>query len=67
MASLDMARGEDQKYMDLMAEDGIEVIVPDEDQLARIAKLAREQVWPVMDDVIGKDLMDMMREKAGLM
>jgi len=67
LASLDLAHGEDQKYMDLMSEAGIKVIVPTDEQLARIATVAREQVWPVMDEVIGKDLMDIMREKAGLM
>lgn len=66
LASLDLARGDDQKYMDLMSEAGIKVIVPSDEQLADIAKLAREQVWPVMDDVIGSDLMDIMRDKAGL-
>lgn len=67
LASLEMARGDDQKYMDLMSEAGIEIIVPTDEQLADIAKVAREQVWPVMDEVIGKDLMDIMRGKAGLM
>ncbi|MEM6462013.1 MAG: TRAP transporter substrate-binding protein DctP [Pseudomonadota bacterium] len=66
-ASLDMARGEDKKYMDLMSEAGITVIVPTDEQLETIATLARQQVWPVMDDVIGKDIMDVMRQKAGLM
>lgn len=66
LASLELARGDDQKYMDLMAENGIDVIVPDDEQLAVIARIAREQVWPVMDEVIGADLMDMMREKAGI-
>ena len=66
LASLDLARGDDQKYMDLIAEAGINVIVPNAKQLANIAKVVRDQVWPVMDEVIGKDLMDIMREKAGL-
>lgn len=66
LASLDLARGDDQKYMDLMTEAGINVIVPNAEQLANIAKVVRDQVWPVMDEVIGKDLMDIMREKAGL-
>lgn len=66
LASLELARGNDQKYMDLMSEAGIKVIVPTDEQLGAIAEVAREQVWPVMDDVIGKDLMDIMRQKAGL-
>ena len=67
LASLDMARGEDEKYMKLMSEAGIKIVLPSDEQLANIAKVARERVWPVMDEIIGEDLMNIMRKKAGLL
>lgn len=66
--SLELARAEDRKYMDQMAaEEGIQVLVPTEGQLTEIATAVRMSVWPLMDDVIGEDIMNMMRERAGIL
>lgn len=65
--SFTSAMAEDQKYRDSLAEAGIKVIMPTDEQLAVIAKKVRENVWPAMDKVIGKEIMDVMRKHAGLM
>ncbi len=64
--SFSLAKNDDETYMEKMKEEGIEVLVPDEEQLKKIADKVRGEVWPLMDDVIGKEIMDMMRERTGL-
>ena len=66
LQSFEEARNEDAKYMKMMSDAGIKVIVPTDEQLAKISTMARQQVWPVMDDIIGKEIMDEMRKRAGL-
>jgi len=66
LQSFDEARNEDEKYMNMMSEAGIKVIVPTDEQLEKISTMARQQVWPVMDDIIGKEIMDEMRQHVGL-
>lgn len=65
--SFSTAMEEDQKYRDSLEEAGIKVVTPTDEQLAVIAKKVRENVWPAMDKVIGKDIMDIMRKHAGLL
>ncbi|MCG8616908.1 MAG: TRAP transporter substrate-binding protein DctP [Desulfobacterales bacterium] len=60
------AMAEDQQFRDKLAGAGIRVIQPDDAQLEVLAKKVRTTVWPAMDKVIGKDIMDVMRQKAGL-
>ena len=52
-----IARGEEEEneYMDLMTEYGIEVIKPDPSILADWAKKCREEVWPQLKESIGND------------
>jgi hypothetical protein len=52
--------------MKMMSDAGIKVIVPTDEQLTKIATMARKQVWPVMEDIIGKEIMNQMRKHAGL-
>lgn len=66
LKSFEEASNEDAKYMKLMSDAGIMVIIPTDEQLAKISTMARQKVWPVMDDVIGKEIMDEMRKRAGL-
>jgi TRAP-type C4-dicarboxylate transport system substrate-binding protein len=65
--SFDLAIAEDQHYRDALAEAGIKVIVPTDEQLQKLAKKVRATVWPAMDKVIGKEVMDVMRQHAGLL
>lgn len=66
LAALDTAKGEDDKYMAEMEAAGITVIRPTDEQLANVASVVRQEAWPVMEDVIGTEIMALMREKAGL-
>ena len=66
LAALDAAKGEDEKYMAEMEAAGITVIVPTDEQLASVAAVVRQEVWPVMENVIGPEIMALMREKAGI-
>lgn len=66
LKSFEEASNEDARYMKLMADAGIQVVVPTDEQLAIIATMARKQVWPAMDNIIGKKIMDEMRKHAGL-
>lgn len=65
--SFSSAIAEDQKYCDELSGAGIRVIQPTDAQLEVLAKKVRETVWPAMDSVIGKDIMDVMRKQAGLL
>ena len=65
--SFTSAMAEDEKYRESLAGAGIKVIMPTDEQLAVIAKKVRQNVWPAMDKVIGKDIMDIMRKHAGLL
>ncbi|MCP3891616.1 MAG: hypothetical protein GY702_22525 [Desulfobulbaceae bacterium] len=61
------AMEEDQHYSEALTEAGIKVVQPTDEQLKVLAKKVRETVWPAMDKVIGKEIMDVMREHAGLL
>lgn len=65
--SFKSAMAEDQQYRDQLAGAGIKVIQPTEAQLEVLAKKVRKTVWPAMDKVIGKEIMDIMRKQAGLL
>ncbi len=64
--SFSMAMEEDQKYRDMMEGQGIKIIMPTDDQLKIIADKVRLNVWPDMDKVIGKEIMDIMRKNSGV-
>lgn len=48
----------DQEAMDAMTEKGIEVIVPTDDEFKTIMAHFKENVWPALEETIGKDEMD---------
>ena len=57
---------EDQDYRDKMREYGMKVIVPSDAQLKIFARKVRAVVWPELDKVVGKSLMDICRKHAGM-
>jgi TRAP-type C4-dicarboxylate transport system substrate-binding protein len=57
---------EDQEYRDKMKDYGMKVIVPSDDQLKAFAQKVRTVVWPELDQVVGKSLMDICRKHAGM-
>ncbi|MBN1547568.1 MAG: TRAP transporter substrate-binding protein DctP [Syntrophaceae bacterium] len=65
-ASFVQARNEDEKYIEMMKAAGINVIIPTDEQLGNISKIIRSKVWPVMDPIIGKKIMDEVRKNSGI-
>ncbi len=53
--------------MKKMEEAGIRIIMPTDEQLAKIAAKVRKNTWPIMESIIGKEIMDkVLTELAAL-
>lgn len=57
-ASFEIAEQEDRKYLDLLKNQGIEVVEFTADELDAIAKDVRANVWPQLTDKYPQELMD---------
>jgi len=53
-----VAEEEEQAYMQLLKDSGVEVITFTNEELANFAKKIREDVWPQIKEGIGQELMD---------
>ncbi|MFV0243626.1 MAG: TRAP transporter substrate-binding protein DctP [Qingshengfaniella sp.] len=60
------AQALDQFYVDLARKAGIQYIELPDETIAEFAKVVREKVWPVMEDKLGKEIMDTIRANASL-
>ena len=60
--SFDIAAADDQKYMDLMKNMGIEIIEFSDEERAAMAKDIRENVWPELSKNLGQDYVDKILE-----
>ena len=60
----DAAQAIDQSYVEKAKEAGMEYIEPTEDEIRAIAKVVRENVWPVMEQEVGEEIMNTIRENA---
>lgn len=58
------AKAQDQMYVEKAKEAGMEYIEPSQSELEALAKKARAEVWPLMEDEIGSEIMDKIRENA---
>ncbi|WP_417503732.1 TRAP transporter substrate-binding protein DctP [Marinomonas gallaica] len=58
------AKEQDDHYIAEAQKAGMEYFEPSDEQIREFAKAAREQVWPLMDDEIGSEIMDVIRENA---
>lgn len=63
-ARFETAREEDEHYIGLAQQSGIEYILPSDEQLAALAAEVRSVVWPQMDAEIGAEIMDLVRARA---
>lgn len=63
--AFDQAKERDQSYIDQAKAAGMEYVEPTPEQLAGMAKHVREQVWPLMEERIGSEIMDTIRANAG--
>lgn len=57
-------RKRDQMYVEKAKEAGMEYLEPSPEQLNALAKKVRAEVWPLMEERVGKDIVDAMRENA---
>lgn len=58
------AKEQDDHYIAEAQKAGMEYFEPSDEQIREFAKAAREQVWPLMDEEIGSEIMDVIRENA---
>ncbi|MEQ8291273.1 MAG: TRAP transporter substrate-binding protein DctP [Roseovarius sp.] len=63
--AFEQAQERDQYYIEQAKEAGMEYIEPSDEELAAMAKKVREKVWPLMEERIGSEIMDTIRENAG--
>lgn len=63
-ARFEAARAEDQHYVDLAVESGMEYFELTDEQLGPIAAKVRAEVWPQMEPDVGKDIMDLIRAQV---
>lgn len=57
---------EDEEYREEMEEFGLKVIIPTEEELRNFAEVVRTEVWPELEPLMGKSLIDYCREQVGL-
>lgn len=62
--AFEQAQERDQYYIEQAKKAGMEYIEPSEAQLAEMAKKVRAEVWPLMEERIGSEIMDTIRENA---
>ncbi|KZY32624.1 C4-dicarboxylate ABC transporter substrate-binding protein [Roseovarius sp. HI0049] len=63
--AFEQAQERDQYYIDQAKQAGMEYIEPSDEELAEMARKVREKVWPLMEERIGSEIMDTIRENAG--
>lgn len=54
----------DQSYVRKAEEAGMEYIEPSEEQLKAMAKRVRSEVWPLLEERVGSEIMNTIRENA---
>lgn len=58
------ARALDQSYVEKAQEAGMTYIEPSEEEIKEMARAVRSKVWPLMEERVGKDIMDVIRANA---
>jgi len=62
----DFFLSEDEEYRKKMEEFGLKIIIPTEEELEAFADAIRKDVWPELDQYMGKALVDICREHVGI-
>ena len=57
---------EDEEYRKKLKDFGLKVLVPTDAELKAFAKAIREDVWPKMEPLMGKTLVDKCRQAVGM-
>ena len=60
------ARKEDQHWIKTAQENGMQYIVPDPDEMNAWIKKVRTEVWPLVEDAYGSEIMDVVRQNASV-
>jgi hypothetical protein len=58
--------GEDEEFRQKLRDFGLKVLVPTDAELKNFAKAIREDVWPKMEPLMGKTLVDLARKHVGM-
>jgi TRAP-type C4-dicarboxylate transport system substrate-binding protein len=67
MIQWERADAVDQEYRQkLVDEYGWEIVILSQEQLDAIAGHVRKEVWPKMEEIVGKELMDRIYEESGI-
>ncbi len=57
---------EDEEYRKKLKDFGLKVIIPTDQELKAFADAIRKDVWPALDNYMGKTLVDICREHVGI-
>ena len=57
---------EDEEYRQKMKDFGLKILIPTDAELKAFANAIRNDVWPKLDALMGKTLVDMCRKHAGM-
>lgn len=58
------AKAEDEKWIEKAQNDGMEYIVPSDDEMAAWVERVREDVWAEAEESLGEDIMEQVRDRA---
>ena len=61
IASYGRSQQTDEKYISLLASDGVEIVRLSDEQIGVIADHVREVTWPTVEKQLGKEIMDAVR------
>ena len=62
----ELALSQDEEFRQKMAARGLKIVMPSEAELEKIAAAVRADVWPELDKIVGKAIMDVARKNVGL-
>ena len=63
---LNIFLAEDEEYRQKMKDFGLKILMPTDAELKAFADAIRKDVWPKLDNYMGKTLVDMCREHVGM-
>ncbi|HSD50931.1 MAG TPA: TRAP transporter substrate-binding protein DctP [Candidatus Methylomirabilis sp.] len=61
-----LVEAQDEEYRKKMADKGLKIILLSDAELEKIATAIRTDVWPELDNIVGKALMDLARKQVGM-
>ena len=65
LKSMDLGEEEEEGYLTQFEEMGVEVIRPTDEEIAVMASASRKQVWPKLEELLTKEVVDKMLAAVG--